>query len=43
MQSREATVQSPVWRRCEHGIHPFGDPKASEHETLQQTLTALLK
>lgn len=34
MRSREATLQSPVWRGREHEIGPFGDPKASDSANL---------
>ena len=34
MRSREATIQSPVWRGRENEIRPFGDPKASDSANL---------
>jgi hypothetical protein len=37
MRSREATLQSPVWRGREHEIRPFGDPKASDSANLDST------
>lgn len=37
MRSREATLQSPVWRGREHEIAPFGDHKASDSANLDST------
>uniref|UniRef100_A0A0E0I558 Ferredoxin-dependent glutamate synthase, chloroplastic n=1 Tax=Oryza nivara TaxID=4536 RepID=A0A0E0I558_ORYNI len=43
MRSREATLQSPVWRGREHEIRPFGDPKASDSANLDSTAELLLR
>ncbi|XP_062189316.1 ferredoxin-dependent glutamate synthase, chloroplastic [Phragmites australis] len=43
MRSREATIQSPVWRGREHEIRPFGDPKASDSANLDSTAELLLR
>lgn len=34
MQSREASLKSPVWRGRENEIRPFGNPKASDSANL---------
>ncbi|XP_072975040.1 ferredoxin-dependent glutamate synthase, chloroplastic isoform X2 [Typha angustifolia] len=43
MQSREATIQSPVWRGRENEIRPFGDPKASDSANLDSAAEILLR
>nr|CAB3458853.1 unnamed protein product [Digitaria exilis] len=43
MRSREATLQSPVWRGREHEIAPFGDHKASDSANLDSTAELLLR
>ncbi|GJN10801.1 hypothetical protein PR202_ga28927 [Eleusine coracana subsp. coracana] len=43
MRSREATLQSPVWRGREPEIRPFGDPKASDSANLDSTAELLLR
>ncbi|CAN6206347.1 unnamed protein product [Urochloa humidicola] len=43
MRSREATLQSPVWRGREHEIRPFGDPKGSDSANLDSTAELLLR
>ncbi|KAF0907354.1 hypothetical protein E2562_015850 [Oryza meyeriana var. granulata] len=43
MRSREATLQSPVWRGREHEIRPFGDPKASDSANLDSTAELMLR
>lgn len=37
MQSREASLKSPVWRGRENEIRPFGNPKASDSANLDST------
>lgn len=34
MQSREATMKSPVWNGRENEIRPYGNPKASDSANL---------
>lgn len=34
MQSREASIKSPVWRGRENEIRPYGNPKASDSANL---------
>ncbi|KAM0822686.1 hypothetical protein ACQ4PT_071347 [Festuca glaucescens] len=43
MRSREATIQSPVWRGRENEIRPFGDPKASDSANLDNAAELLLR
>lgn len=43
MQSREATIKSPVWRGRESEIRPFGNPKASDSANLDSAAELLLK
>ncbi|KAG6520459.1 hypothetical protein ZIOFF_017515 [Zingiber officinale] len=43
MQSREATLKSPVWRGRENEIRPFGNPKASDSANLDSTAELLLR
>ncbi|RWV95961.1 hypothetical protein BHE74_00024593 [Ensete ventricosum] len=41
MQSREATLKSPVWRGRENEIRPFGNPKASDSANLDSAAEVL--
>ncbi|URD87687.1 Ferredoxin-dependent glutamate synthase [Musa troglodytarum] len=43
MQSREATLKSPVWRGRENEIRPFGNPKASDSANLDSAAELLLR
>nr|QCL11107.1 chloroplast ferredoxin-dependent glutamate synthase [Aegilops speltoides] len=43
MRSREATIQSPVWRGRENELRPFGDPKASDSANLDSAAELLLR
>ncbi|KAJ4762097.1 hypothetical protein LUZ62_072472 [Rhynchospora pubera] len=43
MQSREATLQSPVWRGREHELRPFGNPKGSDSANLDSAAELLLR
>ncbi|XP_024037306.1 ferredoxin-dependent glutamate synthase 1, chloroplastic/mitochondrial isoform X2 [Citrus sinensis] len=43
MQSREASLKSPVWRGRENEIRPFGNPKASDSANLDSTAELLLR
>lgn len=43
MQSREASLKSPVWRGRENEIRPFGNPKASDSANLDSTAELLIR
>ncbi|KAJ4979425.1 hypothetical protein NE237_010205 [Protea cynaroides] len=43
MQSREASLKSPVWHGREHEICPFGNPKASDSANLDSAAELLLR
>ncbi|KAJ0978765.1 hypothetical protein J5N97_014239 [Dioscorea zingiberensis] len=43
MQSREATIKSPVWRGRENEIRPYGNPKASDSANLDSAAELLLR
>ncbi|KAG0487915.1 hypothetical protein HPP92_006726 [Vanilla planifolia] len=43
MQSRETTIQSPVWRGRENEIRPYGNPKASDSANLDSAAELLLR
>ncbi|KAM6571661.1 ferredoxin-dependent glutamate synthase 1, chloroplastic/mitochondrial [Cannabis sativa] len=43
MQSRESSLQSPVWRGRENEIRPFGNPKGSDSANLDSTAELLIK
>ncbi|XP_078170806.1 ferredoxin-dependent glutamate synthase, chloroplastic [Carex rostrata] len=43
MQSREATLQSPVWRGRENELCPVGNPKASDSANLDSVAEILLR
>lgn len=43
MQSREASLKSPVWRGRENEIRPFGNLKASDSANLDSTAELLLR
>ncbi|PON63092.1 Glutamate synthase [Parasponia andersonii] len=43
MQSRETSLQSPVWRGRENEIRPFGNPKASDSANLDSAAELLIK
>ncbi|WOL04062.1 ferredoxin-dependent glutamate synthase, chloroplastic [Canna indica] len=43
MQSREATLKSPVWRGRENEIRPFGNSRASDSANLDSTAELLLR
>lgn len=37
MQSRESSLESPVWNGRENEIRPYGNPKASDSANLDST------
>ncbi|KAL3637165.1 Ferredoxin-dependent glutamate synthase [Castilleja foliolosa] len=43
MQSREASLKSPVWRGRENEIRPFGNPKASDSANLDMAAELLIR
>ncbi|KAH0465531.1 hypothetical protein IEQ34_005634 [Dendrobium chrysotoxum] len=43
MQSRETTIESPVWRGRENEIRPYGNPKASDSANLDSAAELLLR
>ncbi|GLT95821.1 hypothetical protein SLE2022_134830 [Rubroshorea leprosula] len=43
MQSREASLKSPVWRDRENEIRPFGNPKASDSANLDSAAELLIR
>lgn len=43
MQSREASLKSPVWRGRENEICPFGNPKASDSANLDSAAELLIR
>lgn len=43
MQSREATIKSPVWRGRENEIRPYGNPKGSDSANLDSAAELLLR
>lgn len=43
MQSREASLKSPVWRGRENEIRPYGNPKASDSANLDSAAELLLR
>lgn len=43
MQSREASLKSPVWRGRESEICPFGNPKASDSANLDSAAELLIR
>ncbi|KAK3446566.1 hypothetical protein EUGRSUZ_A02249 [Eucalyptus grandis] len=43
MQSREASLKSPVWRGRENEIRPFGNPKASDSANLDSAAELLIR
>ncbi|XP_077218051.1 ferredoxin-dependent glutamate synthase, chloroplastic-like [Tasmannia lanceolata] len=43
MQSREASMKSPVWRGRENEICPYGNPKASDSANLDSAAELLIK
>ncbi|XP_010543537.1 PREDICTED: ferredoxin-dependent glutamate synthase 1, chloroplastic/mitochondrial [Tarenaya hassleriana] len=43
MQSREASLKSPVWRGRENEIRPFGNPKASDSANLDSAAEILIR
>ncbi|KAL6530542.1 Ferredoxin-dependent glutamate synthase [Orobanche minor] len=43
MQSREASLKSPVWRGRENEICPFGNPKASDSANLDMAAELLIR
>nr|AKI29076.1 ferredoxin-dependent glutamate synthase [Pyrus betulifolia] len=43
MQSREASLKSPVWNGRENEIRPFGNPKASDSANLDSAAEFLLR
>ncbi|CAA2995966.1 ferredoxin-dependent glutamate synthase, chloroplastic [Olea europaea subsp. europaea] len=43
MQSREASLKSPVWRGRENEIRPFGNPKASDSANLDSAAEFLIR
>ncbi|KAJ0043019.1 hypothetical protein Pint_18248 [Pistacia integerrima] len=43
MQSREASLKSPVWHGRENEIRPFGNPKASDSANLDSAAELLLR
>ncbi|XP_057983389.1 ferredoxin-dependent glutamate synthase, chloroplastic-like [Malania oleifera] len=43
MQSREASLNSPVWRGRENEIRPYGNPKASDSANLDSAAELLIR
>ncbi|XP_021744590.1 ferredoxin-dependent glutamate synthase, chloroplastic [Chenopodium quinoa] len=43
MRSREASLQSPVWRGRESEIRPYGNPKASDSANLDSAAELLIR
>ncbi|CAI9099640.1 OLC1v1036493C2 [Oldenlandia corymbosa var. corymbosa] len=43
MQSRESSLESPVWRGRESEIRPFGNPNASDSANLDSTAELLIR
>ncbi|KAG1331820.1 ferredoxin-dependent glutamate synthase, chloroplastic [Cocos nucifera] len=43
MQSREATLESPVWHGRENEIRPYGNPKASDSANLDSAAELLIR
>ncbi|KAJ9544065.1 hypothetical protein OSB04_023772 [Centaurea solstitialis] len=43
MQSRETSMQSPVWRGRENEIRPFGNPKASDSANLDSAAELFIR
>ncbi|OAY40227.1 ferredoxin-dependent glutamate synthase, chloroplastic [Manihot esculenta] len=43
MQSRESSLESPVWNGRENEIRPYGNPKASDSANLDSTAELLIR